>query len=269
MEITDLLGFKIFSAFLFFISGAVMGSFLDCCAWRYVNADTALSGKRSVCDHCMHLLSAADLLPIASYLILRGRCRYCKERIPVRHFMTELFTAASFLLCYLYLGYGLQLAKALVMLSLLIPASLTDLDTRTVPNIFFVLMALIWTAMIPFEKDTSKYLINAALGGLLIPALILAAAIALKMILKKDCLGGADVKLLFSTGLFLGLAGSLLNIVLMCLFGLLYAAFRRDATDRSFAFVPSICLSTFVCSVFGPTLISIYLGIFNMEVWQL
>ena len=76
--------------------GLVMGSFLNCLAWRLTHGESVLRG-RSHCISCGHVLAARDLVPVLSWLFTRGRCRYCHERIPARYPLTELLCAALYL----------------------------------------------------------------------------------------------------------------------------------------------------------------------------
>ena len=254
-------------AALFFIAGAVTGSFSDCMAWRSVRGGGFWG--RSACGLCGHRLGFTDLIPLAGYIVRRGRCRYCGGRIPLRHFLTELLCAFIFTFCYLRLGIGIDLIRVLVLTSLLLPAALVDIDTKTVPNIYFILLFLIWICLVPFEPDKKTYLTGAALGGLLIPLIIWGISAVMSRLLGRMSLGGGDIKLLFSTGLYLGLGRSLVNIVLMCVIGLAYGIFSRDRDDGSFAFVPAIAAATLICHVFGGSLLALYFGLFDMEVSML
>lgn len=248
----------------FFWTGAVIGSFLDCMAWRMVHAEAA--GKtRSVCDKCGRTLHFADLIPVVSYLIFRGRCRYCGERISIRHPVCEILTGLVFSLGYAFLGPGPAFVKLLALCVLILPPALIDIETKTVPNVFFVLLALVRAAILPFEEDRVRIMIDAALGGVGIPLCLLAISLIMKKAVGRDCLGLGDIKLLFAIGLYLGFYRSLLNVVLMSLLGLATAFLRRDKTDRAFAFVPAIGLSTVICQVCGGVLIKTYFGLFGLE----
>ena len=83
-----------------FLNCAVFGSFLNCAAWRLGHGESVLRG-RSHCTACGHVLGAADLVPILSWLFLRGKCRYCGSRIPARYPLTEAVFAALTVLCLL------------------------------------------------------------------------------------------------------------------------------------------------------------------------
>ena len=82
------------------ILGACMGSFLNCMAWRIVHGESVLHG-RSHCDVCGHVLGAGDLIPVLSYIMHKGRCKYCGAKLSAGHVFAEVLTALTFLLLVL------------------------------------------------------------------------------------------------------------------------------------------------------------------------
>ena len=93
-----------FSAFILFcviVIGLCVGSYLAATSWRLPRG---VRGKRSACPSCGHTLAARDLVPVFSWLALRGRCRYCAARIGVRYTLIELATAAVCVAFYLYMA---------------------------------------------------------------------------------------------------------------------------------------------------------------------
>ena len=93
----------VYSCILAAAFGAVFGSFINCTAWRIAHGENFLKG-RSHCAECGHALSAADLVPVFSYLFLRGKCRYCGKKISPRYMLTELLLAAAFVCFVLRFG---------------------------------------------------------------------------------------------------------------------------------------------------------------------
>jgi len=85
--------------FFVFLFGLVVGSFLNALIYRLENGDSVLRG-RSYCPHCKHTLTWYDLIPLASFAILGGRCRYCKQRISLQYPLVELATAILFLVIF-------------------------------------------------------------------------------------------------------------------------------------------------------------------------
>ena len=96
------------------VLGACLGSFVNCLAWRMVHGESVWKG-RSHCTECNHQLSALDLVPVLSWLFLRGRCRYCGQKVSPRYVVAELLCAAYFV--SMVWAYGLTVhALALCVL---------------------------------------------------------------------------------------------------------------------------------------------------------
>lgn len=107
---------------IYFIVGAFLGSFYNVIAMRSVKNESWIKG-RSKCDLCGHTLNALDLIPILSYTIHRGKCRYCKEKIPVQHILSEL----GFGLVLAYMQPGLT---GLILLSVLWINLISDITNK-------------------------------------------------------------------------------------------------------------------------------------------
>lgn len=107
-------GFIIYILVVAFAFGAVFGSFLTCLADRLVRHESIVRG-RSHCDHCGHVLGAADLVPIFSWLVLKGKCRYCGAHIPPRDVIVECMMGAVFAGGILRFGLGMEAVRWLAL----------------------------------------------------------------------------------------------------------------------------------------------------------
>ncbi len=240
--------------------GAVVGSFLHCAAWRMVRGESFLTG-RSRCPQCGHVLGPGDLVPVFSWLFLRGRCRYCGERIPARYALSELFCAAVSVLCFLRFGATAECLRNWIFLCCLFCLSLTDLDGRVIPDGCLLISAGVWAVSLPFTG------IQEALPGLL-TALgfgggLLALSLGMDRILGKESLGGGDIKLLAAAGLYLGPVRSLFALLLACVLGLVPAV--RAGRGNPFPFGPAIAASTAAMLLYGEGLAAWYLGLMGFS----
>ncbi|HHY61318.1 MAG TPA: prepilin peptidase, partial [Clostridia bacterium] len=129
-------------AFLSLILGLIIGSFLNVCIYRLPRRESVVFGK-SRCPHCHHALGAADLVPVVSYLWLRGRCRYCGGPISGQYPTVELVTGVVFLVTYLVTGWDLLLLKYWFLFALLILIAFIDINLLLIPNPLVALM-LVW-----------------------------------------------------------------------------------------------------------------------------
>ena len=266
------------------VLGACLGSFVNCLAWRMVHGESVWRG-RSHCAECNHQLSALDLVPVLSWLFLRGRCRYCGQKVSPRYVAAELLCAAYFV--SMVWAYGLTVhALALCVLGcILLGLSLVDLDTFIIPNGFVVAGIVVWVASFAFfgvdmrtigvgmlmlgltGNPVLAVLIDGLVGAFAVAGVLLALSFAFDKVVGRQSLGGGDIKLLFVVGLFLGLAASVLNLIVACVVGIVFSLAtqrsRRDSDDpRVFPFGPSIALATWFTLVAGPSILGWYLSLF-------
>ena len=171
MELTLFL--TIYGGAVSFVFGAVFGSFINCLAWRIVHGESVLKG-RSHCAVCGHPLSAADLVPIFSYMFLKGRCRYCHKKISPRYMIAKLILACAFTGVYLRYGISILTIRYMILSCILLGLSLTDLDTFEIPNGFIVAGIVLWAVTLPFTGEKIKdQLISGLLGGAVIAGALL------------------------------------------------------------------------------------------------
>ena len=131
------------------VLGACLGSFVNCLAWRLANGESVLAG-RSHCTSCGHVLGALDLVPVASWLALRGRCRHCGQRVSPRYVIVEALMAALFAAVVVRYGLSVQTVAYLVLVCILMSVALVDLDTFIIPNGFVVAGCVLWLVSIWF-----------------------------------------------------------------------------------------------------------------------
>ena len=269
MSIWDAPSICIFLSVVAFIFGAVMGSFLNCTAYRIAHGESFVKG-RSRCPSCGHELSALDLVPIFSWLFLRGKCRYCKAKVSVRYLLTELFFA--FLTLGMLLRFDLTFVclRNYILICCLFVLSLVDLAIFEIPNGTVIIPAVAWlaawAASIPSEGDHWHELWTHAVSGIGLGAAVLVISLILDKVLKKESLGGGDIKLLAVVGLYLGAFGSLFALIASCVIGLLFAIILRSKKDGEghFPFGPAIAAAATLMLFFGEPLVEWYSGFFSI-----
>ena len=143
MSIWQSRGLLIYCSCVAFALGAVFGSFLNCVAWRITHGESALRG-RSHCPSCGHVLGPSELVPIFSWLFLRGRCKSCGVKIPARYPLTELVFAVLTLLCLLRFDLTWLCLRNWVFLGCLFVLTLTDLDDCIIPDVCHIVAVLAW-----------------------------------------------------------------------------------------------------------------------------
>lgn len=266
------------------VLGAVFGSFINCLAWRIVHGESVWKG-RSHCATCDHQLSFLDLIPVLSWLFLRGRCRYCGERVSPRYIIAEVLCAAAFVSSVAMFGVTVHALALCVLACILLGLSLVDLDTYTIPNGFIIAGIVVWAASFAFYgvdaagigpgafmlaitgSPATAVAVDGLAGAVAVAGGMLVLSLVFDKVVGRQSLGGGDVKLLFMVGLYLGLAGSVLNLIVSCLVGIVFSAvtqrMRADREDaRAFPFGPSIALATWFTLLAGPYLLQWYFGLF-------
>ena len=245
---------KLYFSFLFFLFGLVFGSFGNCWAWRIVHRESVVHG-RSHCAVCNHELAAKDLIPLFSWLFLKGRCRYCGERISVRYPLAELILGLYFLSIYLVYGLSPDCLRLVILGFLLLVMSLVDLDIMELPD---GLMAAAAAAALLRLPDWKSIL----LGAFVISVPVLLISLVMDKVLKKESMGGGDIKLLAVLGMHFGAARMLLLLIAACLFGLLFALLAKKGRKTEFPFGPVLAASSWFTALAGNAIINWYISLF-------
>ena len=185
----------------FFIFGGVMGSFYGVVGQRLPKGEN-FTTSHSECDDCKETLKLYDMIPIISYIINRGRCRYCGEKIPVMLPLLEITTGLLFAVSYYSYGISFDLLIALGIISLLILVLVSDLLYFIIPDeviIFFIFYFII----VQFLNLGFNGVCIKIVNGLFLFLLMYFIMWLGEKIFNRECLGGGDVKLLFIFGLIL------------------------------------------------------------------
>ena len=236
--------------------GAAIGSFVNVLAYRLPRRESIVK-PRSRCPYCETQIAGYDNIPIISWFLLRGRCRHCHARIPVRYPLVEALTALLFVGVGLKIGLEATLIPALAFTITLVAAAETDLEHRIIPNRLMATSAIaavvLWAIVDP-GRLPENLIAGAAAGGFL-----LAAALA-----YPAGMGMGDVKLAGVMGLFIGAsvapalfvgfaAGALVGIAIVLARG-------ASARKQGVPFGPFLAFGGIVGLLYGPAIIDWYGG---------
>lgn len=253
---------RIYIGVIAFLAGACIGSFLNCAADRYAIGESVFKG-RSHCPVCGRELGVLDLIPVLSYLFLRGKCRRCGAKIPIRCLFTELLGGLLWLFTYCAFGLSVQTAQYLLLFSALFAVALIDGDTMEIPDGITLFCLFCYLVFLPFLGNFPYSLSEGLLGAAVIGGGMLILSLGMDFLLKKETLGGGDVKLFFVLGLFTGLWKGLLMLILACIVGLLAAVVQRN-TKKEFPFGPAIVVAAIVTLAVGQPIIDAYLSLLTL-----
>lgn len=256
---TDFL--TIYLALWMAVLGAVLGSFFDCAAWRRAHGESVLRG-RSHCGSCGHVLAARDLIPVVSYLVSRGRCRYCGAKIPGDALAAEAAGAASFFAVTLRYGLSPELIMWLALAALLLLLSLTDYMERRLPDVFLALAIANRLAFLPFLGDPVGKLPGMLIGAFSVSLPLLLAVLAMDRLLGRETMGGGDIKLFFVLGLYFPWIQMLFLLLISCILGIAggLRSLRR-APGEGIPFGPYISAAAMITMFVGEPVTAWYLGL--------
>jgi len=209
-----------------FIIGAILGSFYLVIGTRLPLKENVITG-RSRCDHCKTILKWYELIPLFSYIIQLGKCRNCKKKIGFDHFCMEIITALLFLIGYFHFGLTIRLGIYLVVVSVALIIFVSDFKYMIILDSPLVIGSVLIVILRYFELGFKNTVYSIIYGIALFLIMYLIKIIGDK-ILKKECLGGGDIKLCFLIGLTLGypaigLRISMISLILSAFFALPYA----------------------------------------------
>lgn len=248
------------------VLGLVMGSFLNCLAWRMTHGESVLHG-RSHCTSCGHVLGPRDLVPVLSWVLSRGRCRYCGEHVSWRYPATEVLTAVVYASIVVRYGFSIQTPVFIAFASVLLVLSLTDLDEFVIPNATIIAAIAIWLAYVAClwatgQGDAWATLRDDLISGFAVAVPVLLLALVMDHVLGRASMGEGDIKLLFVAGLYFGWAQCLFLLIVACVLGLVFA-FAIKAEEH-FPFGPAIAVACWVTMLVGEPAVAWYLGLFLM-----
>jgi leader peptidase (prepilin peptidase)/N-methyltransferase len=241
------------------VMGAIFGSFLNVVAYRLPRGES-LSRPGSRCPQCETPIRPYDNVPVLSWLALRGRCRSCGVRISARYPLVEAGTALLCALVVVVKGTDADALPGLVLVLLLVPVTLIDLDHRIIPNKLMVIGAIAAPALVLLvaPQDLVEHLVAGAAAG----GFFLIAAVA-----YPRGMGMGDVKLAAVLGLFLGRAvGPAIFIALLAgtVVGAIVIARKGAVEGRKTAvpFGPFLALGAVCALLAGDAMVDLYLSTF-------
>jgi len=251
---------------IFILLGMIVASFLNVCADR-LPAGQSVVYPPSHCPACSHRLAAKDLVPVFSYLWLRGRCRYCGAAIPRRVLWVEIATAVLFGLAYWRYGLSVELPIALFYISLFMVILVIDFEHGLILNKIVypalavaLLLSVFFTIFLP-DVSIVPHIARAAIGGgigLVVFFLI--------VIVSRGGMGLGDVKLAALIGLATGwplvIVALLMGMIGGGLAAVVLLGFRVKKRREAMPFGPFLAAAAIATLLWGSQIFNWYIGIF-------
>ena len=246
----------IYYSILLFIIGSDLGSFYPVLATRWP-LKRSIVKPRSHCDNCGSVLKVYELIPILSYLLLRGKCRKCKTKIDPTSTIVELFLGTSFCLAYLYYGFSLEFYLLLIILSLMAIIFVSDFKFMVILDSPLIAAIILVIALKIYYVGFNETIIYICYGIITFAIMALFKFFGDK-VFKKESLGGGDIKLSFLFGLILGWQLGLLSIALGSFIAFpiaLYVTIKKDKS-REIPFGPYLLLGLLISFFFGDLILN-------------
>lgn len=259
-------GFDVLFAIFAFVFGAVFASFAGVVAYRAPKGISIVKPD-SYCPSCKKHIKGYDNIPIFSWIILGGKCRYCKSKIGVFSLMMEICGGLGFMSAYLQYGHDMKHLPILVALMSLVFLFLImagiDYETHDIYDVTLVIFGVIALfisiyRVLVFNSNIYDHIGGAILGFGFFGAVKLIA----KVILKKDALGTGDIYLVGIGGLIVGAFPLLIAIMLSTLLGSVVEIIKiktaKSQREAEIAFGPYLLLGIGAMAIYGESIMKIY-----------
>ena len=243
---------------ILFIFGTIFGSFYGVVIDRLPKG-ISISTGRSRCEYCDRDLTPLELIPIVSYRIQGGKCRTCHTKLSLRYPFLEILTGVAFTMCYVVFGLTPKLYTSLIFVSILIMVAFIDIDTMTIYDRFHVLILVVALfEAFYFHKSFMDVLIGSVIIS--VPLYLIA--------LFTGGIGGGDIKLMFVSGMLLGVKGILVAFVIAVILGGVYGIYsitiNKHTRKDAIPFGPFLCIGLFIAILYAPEISTWYLSLLGI-----
>ena len=241
--------------FPIFLYGIVIGSFLNVCIYR-IPREESIAKERSHCMSCGYQLKWYDLVPLFSWLALRGKCRKCKAPISPQYPIIEGVNGLLYLLIFAVNGFNLVSVLYCLMASALLALSVIDFRTYEIPFGFNVFIAILGVVRLVTDLGNwSDYVLGFFVISVVLEVLLLAS--------RGRAIGGGDVKLMAAAGLLVGWKLIILAFLIGCVLGSVIHIIRMKVSqaERVLAMGPYLSAGILIAALWGSQFINWYLSL--------
>ena len=247
--------------FLVLIIGLCIGSFLNVCIYR-IPKEESIVFPASHCTSCGHELKFYELIPVVSYIFLRGKCIKCKSKISIKYPLIEILNGLLYLLLFIKYELSFNFIFYCLLVSLLIVISIIDLESKYVyssTTIVGVLLAIIYIIIGGCLGEVR--ILNNLLGGLI------GYGIIFLIIILTGGMGEGDADIAGICGLFVGIKGVLVALFLAIILGGIFASIvlilKIKDRKSEIAFGPYIAIGTLIWLLIGQKILTLYVSFFT------
>jgi leader peptidase (prepilin peptidase) / N-methyltransferase len=245
---------KIMINFLSIVFGLIIGSFLNVCIYR-IPREKSIIWPGSSCTKCQASIRWYDNIPLFSYILLRGKCRNCKEKISLKYPIVEFLTAVlTVLFVSRFISSPFWIVPVLIIVYSLIVLSFIDLEFMIIPDrlsLGILVLGLLSAFINPaFSGSLSSRFLQSLIGAAVGFSIIYFLAVVGEWLFKKEAMGGGDLKLMAAVGAIVGWQGVLstlfLGSVLGAVYGIFLMIFKKIGKKAHIPFGPFLALATLI-----------------------
>lgn len=247
-----------------FVFGLCIGSFLNVCISRIPALESIVTPK-SKCPGCQAPIRFYDNIPILSFILLRGRCRACGERIAIRYPLIEFLTGGFAFCCFLRFGLNLAALIYFIFIAALLVVTFIDIDHQIIPDrisLYGIPLGLVASFILPGIRPIDS-LIGILVGG----GSLFLVAFSYELLTGNEGMGGGDIKLLAMIGALVGWKGIIVTILIASVTGTVVGfalmLFARKNLKFAVPFGPFLSIGAVVYLFFGPQIVYWYLSGFR------
>lgn len=256
-----------------FIFGLVIGCFLNVCISRIPQKQSIIRPP-SRCNSCGTTLRPLDLVPVLSFVFLKGKCRYCGGKVSAVNPIVEIITAAAFVVLYLKYSLTVEFVAMALLSCILICIAFIDAEYRIIPNGFIItglisgLALFLYNLFFTVGMFGDRVWFNPILGFAVGTGFLFMVSLVGMLVYKSDdAMGMGDIKLYAVIGLFLGWRMTIVSLMLSvfsaavgCVFMIILKKNNRKST---IAFGPYIAVGTCITIICGWNLLEQYMSLLN------
>ena len=230
--------------------GAVLGSFLSCMGYRIPNK-IKTTYPSSFCTNCKKTLKWYMNIPILSYILLRGKCYYCKKKIGFIYFFCEILCALLFIINYKLLGFSLNFYISSVLSCILIVTIISDIIYYYISDRVLIIGELLIILSMYFYLDFIDIIFR-VLSGIILFVVMLGIKILGNSIFKKESLGDGDIKLMIVIGISIGILNSFISLFVSSVLALIFSIIMlKNKKSDIIPFGPFLLIGALIVLYFG------------------
>lgn len=236
--------------FIVIICSAIFGSFCNMLIYRLpkmLNGEniSPIYPQKSMCPQCKHSLSARDLLPLLSFILSLGRCRYCHKKIKFRYFLVEVISVLASVMLFYKFGFSVEFGYFVLLSFAFILLFWIDYETHYLPDI--ITLPVLWLGLIYnlYFGNIEASIIGGVVGYLSLWSVFW----AFKLLRNKEGMGYGDFKLFALIGAWFGWQVLPIVLLVASLIGIVFFIIKIKDNNQEFAFGTSLILATIVVNI--------------------